>query len=246
MKPTSPLAYVPWHLRDLFTRALVPLLFILLLGGLPFAARAKTVGVANVTDPGQLEFLRMLWVNLGPVCMLLGSFLFMTNSIATDRQRQHVRFQFAHPVSPTLHYLTRFVAGLLLYIACFAPLPLLLATLGTDIAVVKGLVAAVATLVLIGGLSALCGALTEKEGALLIGVFMLTQLLQDLAAQDILPKAAATVARGLPPIRNLSYVNEQLFTGQAWPANDLLLVFGYGLGMLAAALLIVRRAPLVR
>ncbi len=246
MKATSPLAYVPWHVRDLFVRALVPLVFALLFGGLPLLARSKSVGPASLSDPELLSFLRSLYVNLGPICVLLGSFLFMTNSIAPDRQRQHVRFQFAHPVSPPLHYLTRFITGLLLYIAIFAPLPLLLSLLGVDIAVVKSLVAIAATLVLIGGLSALCAALTEKEGLLLIAVFMVSQMLQELEAQDMLSDTVAGIARGLPPIRGLSFVTQQLFTAQAWPTNDMLHVFGYGLGMLAAALLIVRRAPLVR
>ena len=247
MTPRTLLAYVPWLARDLSTKAIVPLVFCLTLGGIPTLAWSSTQDVLDIRgNPVQAAFLQDVYLNLAPLCFTLGAFLFMTQSVALDRERQHVRFLFAQPVPPAGFYLTRFVVGLGLYLLCFLPLPLALRAVGVDIPVVGSLVALFATLVLIGGLSTLCGALVQREGLLLIVTYVGVQVMQQVARQDLLPDWGAAVARGLPPILSLGDVMRALLRGLDWPTTDLVHILGYGLGMFAAGLLVLRRAPLVR
>ena len=87
---------------------------------------------------------------------------------------------------------------------------------------------------------------TQKDGLLLILSYMGTQLLQQLARQEVLYEWLRPIVRGLPPIESLSTVVKTLLDGASWPVTDMIHVGGYGIGMLVAGLLVIRRAPLVR
>lgn len=240
--------YVPWQIRDILPRAFVPMALFIVFGGIPI------LGMLSVSDPGApqpgsaefREFLRAAYIGVAPLCMTLGAFLFMTQGPAVDRERQFVRFLFAHPVAPAQFYLQRFIVGLLLFLVCFLPVPLVLRAYGANIPIVGTIVAMTASLVLIGGLTTLCAALVNKDGLLLIVVYVLTQALQRLAATDVLWDWVQPIVRGLPPVESLGLVVKSLLQATDWPVTDLVHVIGYGLGLLVAGLLVIRRAPLAR
>lgn len=239
--------YVPWQLRDLVPRAFVSLAMFIVFGGIPvFATLHSARNNPDFNPDAVANILKMVYVGVTPLCLTLGAFLFMTRSIAEDRERQYVRFLFSHPVAPAPFYLSRFIAGLVLFTVCFLPAPLAARYLGADVPVLGTIVAMLATLVLIGGLTTLCAAFTEKDGLLVILVYMGTQLLQQLGAREVLYEWLRPLVRGLPPIETLKLVHKSLIEGTPWPVTDLVLVFGYGIGMLVAGLLVIRRAPLVR
>lgn len=241
------IAYVPWLARDIIARAFVPLALALIFGGMPIGVAVKSRPSGTpLTPDGLADVVGLVFVNVVPLCLTLGAFLFMTRSIAEDRERQYVRFLFAHPVRPADFYLTRFVVGLVVFAACFVPVPLAARAFGADVSIVNALMALVAMFVLIGGLTTLCAALTNKDGVALIATYVGVQLLQRLASQDILYDWARPFARGLPPIGSLDPLLRSLLSGGDWPVTDLVHVIGYGLGLLAAGLLVIRRAPLVR
>ncbi len=247
MTPPTLLAYVPWHVRDILPRAVVPMVLFAVFGGIPIAATMAGAGNTAPPDPEAVgAMLRLVFIGVAPLCLTLGAFLFMTRSLAEDRERQYVRFLFAHPVAPAPFYLSRFVVGLLTFLICFVPVPLALRAFGADVPLLASLVAMASILVLIGGLATLCAAIANKDGLVLIIVYIATQSLQRLAVQDALPEWLQAVARGLPPIESLNLVLKTLLEGGTWPVTDLVHVIGYGLGLLAAGLLVIRRAPLVR
>lgn len=241
------IAYVPWQLRDIFPRALVPLVLFAVFGGIPVAVTLRGVGNAAPPDPEAFgAMLRMIYIGVVPLCFTLGAFLFMTRSIAEDRERSYVRFLFAHPVAPEHFYLSRFVVGLLTFAACFLPVPLVLRAYGADVPVLGSLVAMASVFALVGGLTTLCAAFANKDGLALIIVYVVTQSLQRLATQDVLPAWAEPIVRGLPPIDSLNLVMKSLLEATDWPVTDIIHVVGYGLGLLAAGLFVLRRSPLVR
>lgn len=240
-------AYAPWQLRELVPRAFVSVAMFIVFAGIPVYATMHSQRNNPDFNPDALgRILKMVYVGVTPLCFTLGAFLFMTRSIAEDRERNYVRFVFSHPVAPVPYYLNRFVIGLGLFTLCFLPVPLVVRYLGADVPLLGTIVAMLATLVLIGGLTTLCAALTAKDGLALILVYMGTQMLQELSAQDILYEWMQPIVRGLPPIEPLKLVVKSLVEGASWPVTDLVHVFGYGIGLLVAGLLVIRRAPLVR
>src|SRR5690606_30056174 len=111
-----PIAYVPWQLREIFPRALVPLVLFAIFGGIPVAVAMQSAGNTAPRDAEAVGgLLRAVYLGVAPLCLTLGAFLFMTRSIAEDRERSYVRFLFAHPVAPAGFYLSRFVVGLLTF-----------------------------------------------------------------------------------------------------------------------------------
>lgn len=240
-------AYAPWMLREIVPRALVPMVLFGFFVGIPIYATVHSQRSNPEFNPEALgRLLTMAYVGTAPLACTLGAFLFMTRSIAEDRERQYVRFLFSHAVAPAQFYLTRYVVGMLTFLLFFLPVPLVVRHFGGEAPVAASLLAMTVTLVFVGGLTTLCAALVNKEGLALIVVYAGSQLLQRLRTQDVLVDWLDPVAQVLPPVGALGTVVDTLVRGGAWPTNELILVVGYGLGLLAAGLLVLRRAPLVR
>lgn len=239
--------YAPWQLRELVPRAFVPMAMFAVFAGIPVYAMVHAERNNPAYNPEALaNILRAAFTGVTPLCLTLGAFLLMTRSIAEDRERQYVRFLFSHPVAPAPFYLMRFLLGTALFVLCFLPVPFVLRHFGADVPVIGTIVAMSLTLLLVGGLTTLCAALTHKDGLALILTYMGTQLLQQLASKEVLYEWMRPIARGLPPVESLSTVVKTLLDGAAWPVTDMIHVGGYGIGMLVAGLLVIRRAPLVR
>ncbi len=97
------LAYLPWQARDMAVRGLAPLAVLLLVGGIPtfaFLRNQEVVDLAN--NAQQADFVKLIFENVGALAITLGGFLFMSTSVALDRDKQHVRFFFSHQVNPVL------------------------------------------------------------------------------------------------------------------------------------------------
>lgn len=239
-------AYAPWHFRDVVTRALVPMAFFSVFGGLPIAASFYARPKTGATPEQVAQFVQMVYVNVAPLCILLGAFLSMTQGISADREKQHVRFVFAHPVAPALFYLQRFVITVFTYALFFVPVPLALRAMGATVPLLESAVAMGTAVILIGGLTTLLAALTNRDGIVLILTWVLTQTLQQLASQGSIAEWVRPVVRGLPPAGSLNEALQSLLMAGEWPVTDLVHINGYGLGLLIAGLLVLRRAPLVR
>ena len=156
--------------------------------------------------------------------------LFALNGISSiDRQRGYFRFLFAKPVSvPRFYaqdYLVRF-AGVL--------------------AISSGLFAAFAALV--GGVGFLLSALTHHDGIALVVVYVAATLVRAgtvvLAAGTRGAQALGYVSGVLPPFYRLDALRDALAAGTAPSTADLVWVLAYGLGCLAAGLLVLRHRPL--
>lgn len=242
------LAYLPWHARDASVRTFSPVLIFLVIAGLPLMTISATKGSSLFDGSRPVQELALqVWSGTASLSITIAAFLVMSQSISTDRDKQHVRFLFAHQVNPVLFYVQRFVVGLAMLVAYFAliawgysqvvPVPVL----GTVLALLL-------TCWLVGSLTMLAGALTKAEGILVLGVYLVANVLQQVsvAAGESAPRWVRALAPVLPPVNRMSDYAQAWINGRTVDPSDLVLVIGYAAGMFIAALVLLRRAPLVR
>lgn len=241
------IAYFPWLARDLAVRALAPLLVVLVLGGLPIYGMLNQQEVVDLANNAQqADMVRQVFNGIAPLAIALGGFLMMTQSIALDRDRQHVRFFFSHQVSPASFYLGRFLLAMVVFNAVFAVAPLVVEFALVDINVLGTLAAFSLQLLLVGSLGVLCASLTHKDGLALVLSYFVMRTLQQLSAQDVLADWADPIVKGLPPFETLNGLVRALIAGTDFQWTDVTHVVAYAIGLLIAGLLVIRRAPLVR
>lgn len=241
------LAYLPWQARDHAVRALAPLAIMVAIAGMTIFAYLRSNGLDSLVDNSeQVLFVQAVYAGVANLAVTLGAFLFMTASVALDREKQYVRFYFSHQVNPVAFYLQRFVVGLVVYVAVFSIAPLVVELALVDVHVWGSLAAFALNLVLVGGLAVLCGALTNRDGLALILSFIVIRTLQQILLQGLLPEWAEHVVRGLPPIETMTVVAKALIEGASVKLSEVIHVVGYGVGLLASGLFVMRRGALVR
>jgi hypothetical protein len=240
------IAYLPWHARDVAVKVFAPFLLFFVMAGLPLAAFSSQTGISLFSGETRMQGIALsIWGSTASLCILIGSVLLMNGSFALDREKQHVRVLFAHQVAPELFYLQRFAVGLALFAASFTLVPVLFSQIVT-VPVLGTLLALLLTAFFLGSMLLLIGAVTQRDGLVFIGVYLVSNILQTITQTG----AGAAWLRGLawvlPPVRQLSSFSNAWIGGRTVEPQDLVLVLGYGIGMLVSALVLIKRAPLVR
>jgi hypothetical protein len=176
--------------------------------------------------------------------------LFALNGLSgVDRQRGYFRFLFAKPVRVPWYYAQAFavraVGVLVVTLALLAAY-----ALATRSPLAWWALAYVAlTYLLVGGVGFLVGSITHHDGIVLVVVFVLTAVarLAVPAATAFGPRAGGAlqfVAALLPPFHLLDPARDALAAGAAPAPGHLTWALAYGLGCLAAGLLVLRHRPL--
>ena len=244
---TSALAYARWHARDALPRALAPVALFAAIGGVPLWSIVGGNGIDAVrTDPELVQLTLAVYRQAMSSAMTLGAVLMLSGWVAEDRDRGHVRFLFAAPVVAWQHYLVRAAVGIALFAACFLAIPLGFGALLTPVPVLPVFTSALLYAVLFGGLALLAGAITRRDGAVVIVVALAAALLQQVALATEAPSTVTWLAALLPPVVPADQVRSAWLAGESAATGDLARTAGYAVGMLVAALAIIRRAPLVR
>lgn len=241
------LGYVRWQAQDALPRALTPVLLFLLMAGLPLWSASTQFGLAAMDRPGdaQRDALQ-IYAAILPIAMTLGAVILASGLPATDREKQYFRFLFAKPVSVWQFYLQQFTVAVAMFVAAMALVPLGFSAIVTAVSVVAVIKSAFVYALLFGSLLTLCGSLVNKDGVALVGVAAISSILQGLAQGEGAPAWIGFLAHVLPPFRTADLVRSLWISGQPVNPADVALVIGYSLGMLAAALVLVRRLPLAR
>lgn len=248
MSAGNVLAYAPWHARDAVVRALVPGALWVGIGGIPIALLIQAAGLDAVRTGGPAhENARMIYLQTLPLAMTLGALIVGSGFVSEDRDRGHVRFLFSTPVVVWQYYLQRFTIGILLFAAALALVPWGFGLLLFPVPVWPVVSGALLYALLLGALAMLAGALTRRDGAVIIVVTLVASVLQQAARMNPeVPGWVARTAAVLPPVDTADQVRTAWFAGRAADTGDLVYVLAYALGMLVTALAIVRRAPLAR
>jgi ABC-type polysaccharide/polyol phosphate export permease len=168
--------------------------------------------------------------------------------VSSDRQQGHFRFLFSKPVNVPAFYAQAFAVHLVAFVVIAAGLAALLGVLTAPAAVLAAAQSAALTFVLVGGLGLLFGSLLRLDGAVLVLVYLISSIVQQIDTQQpgVLPGWASTLGQLLPPVNKLDQVRTHLFAGQAPVYADLWHVLGYGALAGVVGLLVLRRAPLAR
>lgn len=241
------LAYLPWQARDAAARGLAPVFLFSLIAGLPiYGVQTGNQTADFVNDPNARDFALAVYRSTVNLAIVLGAFLMTAQTVATDRERQHVRVLFAHQVVPWMYYLQRFIVGLLFLALSFAIAPWGFSQFVTPVSIPGAIWAALTTGVLIGGLAMLCSAVTARDALPLLIVYIGSNILQQVAATAELSAWLEWLAEVLPPIQKLGLLCQAWYTDSPLPTEHLAPVLGYGIGMLIFSLVIIKRAPLVR
>jgi ABC-type transport system involved in multi-copper enzyme maturation permease subunit len=217
------------------------------LAGIPIWALSTQVDdFAFDTNPQSREFALQTFQQNASLTILVGALLVMSRTIAFDRERQFVRFLFAQPVRPWAFYLQRFLIGLVVFAACYILVPVGWSQFVVPVPVMGTIWATLTTGLLVGSLAMLCAAITQRDGIPLIVVVLGAGILGQIVQSDLAPTWAEWLWHLLPPITKAGRLREAWLGGTAPPLEYLPLILGYSAGMLASALVIVKRAPLVR
>ena len=238
--------YAWWQFRDyalgpgagtLFLVGLVSVLPILgLLRAMQRAAPEATP--AEVVGPAFVALVQFL--------SLVGPIVAVGSIVSPDRAPGLARFLFAKPISVSRYYLQLWCvrgAGLLLIaLLCTgvvdvfaAPVPWQGAVLGVAL-----------TWLLIGGVGFLASVLMPRDSIYVIGIYAVTNLLDQFRTIAPQWRWAEVVLAVLPPMHKLGPLRSALMQGSGWDWGDAWHVMGWGGACVVAATLLVRRLPLVR
>ncbi len=244
----SPLAaYARFQARDALLKALTPVGLFLVLGGLPLYTLARRSTLAAMREPGMLQDGAIrIYGEVMTLAMTLGAIVLMSGLASLDRERGHFRFLFSRPVAPWRFYLQHFLIATVLFVACFALLPVGFGAVIAAVPVLPAVQSAALYALMYGSLAFLCSALLNRDGLVFILVMIVSRVLQQLDRAEQLSGFLSGLANALPPLQALDGIRASWLADRALTGNDLVLVIGYSLGMLVAALVLIRQKSLAR
>lgn len=242
-------AYARWHARDSILRALSPVAIFATLALLNIWGLASRFSMEEIRAAGDLhDGVRRFYDQMMPLAMWLGALTVGSGFVAVDRERGHVRFLFSAPVVAWQYYLLRLAVGMATFTAAFALVPVGFSLLVFEVPVLPVLAAAALYAFVFGALGVLAGAWTRRDGAVVIGVTILSMALHAIvrAGEARTPAWMTWTERALPPIATADAVRAAWLGGLPADPADLARVLGYSAAMLVIALVTIHRAPLVR
>lgn len=222
-----PARYAGWMARDLALGPGIPIVGLTVLVPLFLTSVRIETNLA-----GGLEAF-VVWTLYFTSWVL--TLLATTGMVSADRAGGYHRTLFAHPVSPPLFYLQRWLLGGALVLAASAIAAAALATRLQDPAVWFELVVRAGLVYLVfGGLVLFCSTLVRRDWLLAFGILAAHAVLGVLISGPV----ARALDALLPPVG-------LLLPGRDLPAGgNLLYVVLYGLALIAAAMVIIQRRPL--
>jgi hypothetical protein len=243
----SPLRYVPWLSRD----AIVwPLRFFALAAVGVSLLVWRFAAKMHVPQPGQVRFseraspdiasiAQLIQVGVWNACLTVSILMTVGTIIGTDLERGYFRTWFSKPMSPMWFYLQRYLIGAVVILSCPLILGAGLALATGDTGVTADLMAQIALAYLLVGSATTLASRFMSKGYLLVFLLSIMQgILHGLATRDFLPGWLLQVHRLLPPF----YLLQPGFP--APHGGDLWHIVGYGAGMLALVLVLLRARPL--
>lgn len=241
------LTYLPWHLRDSAPRAFTAVVAFAVIAGLPLSTFPPQVpGGTFATDPQLQEIARTVYQQFGTLAMVLGAIIQMNQVAAMDREKQYFRFLFSHQVTPWMFYLQRYLVGVLLFVGVSMLIPLGYSWFVIPVSIGGWFLASLLFTLFLAALALLCGAITKRDGLLLIALYLVGNILQQLAAQGNITGWKLWLGKLLPASHAAGSLRDALMSGGDVSRSDLLLTGGWTIGMVVAALVLVKRLPLAR
>lgn len=241
-------SYLRFHVRDfILGRGLAPIAFFVLFVGLPLWVMSRQDGgFAALREAPMSAVVEQLYRSNLKLIITLGTFLLVSGIVATDREKQHYRFLFSKPLSVPVYYGVRGLVFALCFVLLIGGIAALFSWLVLPVSIPAAMKAAAIYVALLGGLGFLASSLTNRDGLLVVVVFALSSILQQTEPSGQLPGWVAQVSHVLPPAVAADGLRSAILAGREVETDKLRLVLGYSAGMIAAALLLLRRLPIGR
>ncbi len=232
-------------------RLALPLILLVVIGALPAYMMTRNVP-AGFMQSGQGIMLAKQQFQTITLYLPLAAFVGAVGVISADRQQGYFRFLFSKPVNVLAYYAQSYLVHALVYVAVFGLIVWGYGAYTIHFSVHRSMEAAALTFLLVGGLGLLFGALTKFDATLLIVVYVVALVLQQLMsmpngpANGGLPVWLATIGKALPPVVKLDHLRDALYAGQPIDVAQFWHVAGYGAGAALIGFLLLRRLPLAR
>ena len=249
MRRGGALAYARFQIGDyLLQRAAVALILVLFVGGLPLWGMLR--GQPELfRNPRNAMSAMQLYTGTVALFLPLGAFLAGSGIISSDRHQGYFRFYFSKPVNVLAYYGQAYLLHGLAFVALFGALTWAWGTLAVHVSVHRAMEAAALTFVLVGGLGLLFSVLLRFDGLLLVLVYVVALILQQIAnlpGRSQLPAWAVQVSKVLPPVYVMDQVRNHLYAAESVSSADVWLVVGYGAGAFVLGLVLLRTLALAR
>ena len=243
------MAYGRYQLTDyLLQKAWLPTLLIALMAGVPIYVAVHAGAQNQFLTPNGPQLAAALFNGTITLFLPLGLFFAVAGTISGDRAKGYYRFLFSKPINVVYYYVQQFALSGVAYVVVYALIVWIFGLFTVHQSVHRAVENALLTYFLMGSVGLFLGALTRSDGVLLGGVWALALLLQPLAIlpSNPLPSWAVVLAKLLPPVQKLDVIRTQIYTMQPVDTHNLWIILAYGAVMLAAGLIVLRRAPLSR
>lgn len=241
-------AYLRFHARDFFVgRGLAPLGFFVLFAGLPLWVMSRDDGGLSALRLAPMSLVvEQIYLSNLKLAITVGAFLLMSGLISSDRERQYYKFIFSKPLSVPRYYAGRALVFALCNVLLIGGIAALFSWIVIPVSIDAAMQAAGLYLLLLGGLGFLASTLTNRDGLVVVVIFALSSILQQVEPSGRLPAWAAQLSHLLPPAYAADGIRAALLAGREVDTGQLRLVLGYSAGMIVAGLIALRRLPIGR
>ena len=243
------LSYARFQLGDyLLHRAAVALVMVVFVAGLPLWGMLRDEPDL-FKNPNNAVLAMQLYTGTVALFLPVGAFLAGVGIISADRHQGFFRFYFSKPVNVVAFYAQTYLLHGLVFIALFGALTWGWGALAIHVSVHRAMEAAALTYVLVGGLGLLFSVLLRFDGLLLVVVYLISNVLQQIVSmpgRPRLPPWAVQFSAVLPPVYQMDQARNHLYAAEAIPAADIWHVVGYGVGAFVLGVLLLRKLALSR
>lgn len=247
------LGYSRFQASDFVTQRLaLPIILLAFTAGLPTYLMTENTPPGWMQSPQGINLAKQMFAQSITLFLPLGAFVASVGVISSDRQQGYFRFLFSKPVNVLAYYAQTYLLHAMIYVVTFGLIVWVFGTYTTHFSIHRAMEAAALTIVLMGGLGLLLGALTRFDAAALIVTYMAGFILQQLIVQPNglpnggLPGWLAAIGKRLPPAMKLDALRDHLYAAQPLDHAQLWYVLGYGGVAALVGFILLRRLPLAR
>jgi hypothetical protein len=239
--------YALWQLRDYATGPMIwTILAVSVFGVFPLIMMKIHAANLPPMEGGGMPY-RQGFEGLIAIFGFLAPMLAIARLVSKDRSPGLTRFTFAKPVGVRHYYAQAWFVRAAAVMLVAALIGALVNQFIGEVPWVRGLAAVGIYFILIGGVGLLLSVLTKLDTGLLIGVYLIPDLLsQIIEAKPAWAWWAKPWLTVMPPMHRLDEIRRAILADTAFPQNDVIHAVLYGAGCAALGLFLVRKLPLVR
>jgi len=229
------LRYAMWQLRDFARDRGIALILIGLAIGTTILGPMKAMSI-----PFSDNSARQILATIISQVAFIAAFVALNGIVSNDRKLGYYRFLFSKPVRVPAYYAQQFVMFFVGFVAVFAVMIGLFAVLVHPVAPLAPLIYSALVFLSLGGIAFLISSLFRFDWPILVGVFLVTNILHSLI--DDKEGFPQLLLRLLPPFQELPRMSAAINAGTV-DSSRVFWLLGYSAICFVAGLIVLRRRP---